>query len=261
MKQASNLLARLTLVLWAILMGTTLALPIAVQAATETDRQSPFCTILAKDIDKINTPLSSLKGKLLTARQDQVKKITDDRTKIDEDIQTNRDKADTKRQTNFTKLEDKGNTDAQKAAITTYQNAIKSAINTRRAAYDAAKAAFRSGVDAAIAGRKTTADAQITAYTNAVNAAIATAQASCAADSSLAGGQVIRTTFMASLKTARQNFQSARKDDSTVGSQVRELAKTRNAAFKAADETFKASTAAARTALKAAFGTDASSID
>jgi hypothetical protein len=62
------------------------------------------------------------------------------------------------------------------------------------------------------------------------------------------------------MKSARETFKNDRSGDAQVGTQVKQLAATRNQAFADADQTFKTATSAARTALKSAFGSDASSV-
>jgi len=69
-----------------------------------------------------------------------------------------------------------------------------------------------------------------------------------------------RAAYVAAMKTARTTFKAARQDDTKIADTIKNLATTRDAAFKAATTTFTTSTAAARAALKTAFGSAADSV-
>lgn len=230
--------------------GTALALE-AGKTGTEA-KTSPFCTNLSAKMGAFTGQITTLSGKATQAWTTQDQKLLAEYQKVDQDVTADRQKADTDRSTNFTKLEAKATTDAQKQAVKTYEAAVHTAVDTRRSAYDTARQAFRTGVKGIILARRDTVTAQLNQFKSTVAADFATTQTNCTSNPS--GSTAARETLMANLKTARQTFQNSRKNDETVGSQVKQLAQTRNDAFKAADQAFKASMTAARTALKQAFG-------
>lgn len=233
---------------------TVFASSLPVMAATT----SPFCNNLQNRASQITTNLTNMKNKVDDAWSKASQTLTTNRQKEDQEIATDRQTWDTQRQDNYTKLEAKATTDSQKAAVQAYITAVNNAVATRRTAYDAARTAFRSGVDSAIATRHSEVTDQLNAFVDSANSAIATAEASCIANP--ANGATIRSTLIDSLKTARTTFQTDRKDDSKIGTQVVQLAQVRKAAFKAADAAFATSLSAARQALKAAFGSSSSNI-
>lgn len=241
--------ATVTSMVFMPLSGTALA----VEAKT-----SPFCTNLSTRVSSITSQVNNLSGKVAPAWAQQDEKLSSADQKVDQDVAAARQKADSDRDANFTKLEAKATTDAQKQAVQTYETAVKTAVTTRRGAYDAARQTFRTGVKDAVLARRSTVAAQISQFKASVNAAVASAQASCT--SNPASGASVRTTLVSALKTARQTFQSNRKGDETVGSQVKQLAATRNDSFKAADQAFKASMVTARDALRQAFGSSNTSV-
>lgn len=229
----------------------------AVTNSPQTPRESSFCTNISAIVSKVNTSLTNLKNKMTDARNKQDQELATDRTNWDQEIQTNRSKADQLRQENFTELEAKAKTSTQLTAVKTYESAIMAALTARRMADDAARTTYRSGVDGVIAARRSAIDQQVTVYINAVDTAETTAQADCQATPDK--GPSIRLTFQAALKSAREAYANDRKGDETIGSQVKQLAQTRDATFKADEATFLSSAQAARTTLKTVFGSAGSS--
>lgn len=240
-----------------LILGSTAFVPVAAISSTGTAKSSatsPFCTNLSTRATTATSKISDLRGKLATAWSNQDSSLSSKYASVDQNVAQVRTQADTERTSNFGKLEAKATTDAQKQAVQTYETAVKNAVTIRRAAYDAARQTFRDGVKSAIDSRRSTITSQTDAFSSAVQSALSSAEASCNTDSSVSAGQTARTTLVASLKTARETFQADRKNDATVGSQATQLAATRDAAFKAADQTFQASMTTARTALQKAFG-------
>lgn len=218
-----------------------------------------FCTNLQTKATSITNHLSSLKSKISTTWQNQDTRLAALASTVDQKIATDRGAADAKRQVAFAKLEAKATTDGQKTAVTTYENSVMQAVATRRAAFDAARTAFRTGVKNAILTRRSTLSDQADTFATTVNAALTAAESSCT--DGTVSATAIRQTLVSSLRNARQTFVSNRQGDNKVGIAVRQLAVTRNAAFKAADQTFHASLKTAAAALKAAFGSDAAVVD
>ncbi len=212
---------------------------------------SAFCTNFSTESTKVSSKLIEQANKLASAWNKQNEGFTTKTQNNDQKVTEVRSKSDTARTKNFTTLESKASNDAQTQAVKSYEAAVKSAISARRASYDAAKATFRSAVQGVIDAKQGSVSTQLASFTDAVNTAISTAQASCTATPT--NGSAIRDTFKASLKSAKSTFLSRRSSDATVGSQVKQLVVTRNAAFKAADKAFQAAMSAARDSLKAAF--------
>ena len=234
--------------------ATTLALG----ARATTASTSAFCTNLPTKASDITAKLNDLTGKVTQAWSQQDQKLTADEAKVDQTVTADRARADAERAADFAKLEAKATTDSEKQAVTTYEATVKDAVSTRRAAYDAARQTFRDGVKSAITARQSTITGQMSTFQSSASSALATAEASCASNAT--NGATIRQTLVASLKSARQTFESQRQADATVGNQVSQLAATRNTAFQTADQTFKNSMTTARTALKQAFGNKSSTV-
>lgn len=255
MKTHSNLVSgkAITLASLVAICGLVLApmTSYALEASKPTTQNSGFCSGLSARVGTLRTQVAGTADKANDAWTKQDQKASAKDQKIDADIVADRQKADTNRTAEFAKLEAKATTDAQKQAVQTFETSVRSAISSRRAAYDAARKTFRDGVKDTVASHRAAVRGQINQFKASTEAAISTAEASCASNPS--NGQAIRTTFAASLKSARQAFQGARKDDAKVGPAVKQLAAARTAAFKAADQAFHASIDTARAALKQAF--------
>lgn len=215
-----------------------------------------LCNGLTNQANVTNGRITALNGKVSQAWSQQDQKLAAQFQKVDQKVADARKKADAARDKDFSKLEAKAKTTDQKQAVQTYEAAVHDAVNTRRAAYDAARQAFRTGVQNAIISRRDTITAQLTTFQDSVSSAFSTAEASCSGTSP--DGRAIQQTLRANLRSARTTFQNDRKSDGTVGSQVKQLVATRQAAFKAADKVFQDSLAAARQTLQQAFGGDKS---
>ena len=219
---------------------------------TTTDPTSYFCTNVASKTATISSKRTGLSDKVTQAWTQRDQKLSNGWQQVDQNVTTDRQQADTKQASNFTKLEAKATTDSEKQAVQTYESSIKSAVTIRRSAYDSARQTFRTGVQAAISTRRAVVTTQLDAFQSSVNVAINTAETSCSATP--ADGPAIRLSFQSSLKTDRVTFQSDRKNDSTIGSQVKQLAATRDAAFKTANLVFPTTLQNAHLTLQQAFG-------
>lgn len=221
-------------------------------------KTSDFCTKLASDQGKYTSELNGRVAKASDALQGRNEKWSTVWANVDSKVTEDRQKADTERQADFAKLQAKATTSSEQQAVQAYETAVNNAVSTRRAAYDSAREAFRNGVETIVSGRQSTIAGQLNSFETAVNTAFQNAQASCASNPS--DGPAIRATLMAALKSARENYTSDRKGDATVGSQIQQLIATRDAAFKAANQTFQNSMTAAAQTLKAAFGGKSGSV-
>lgn len=256
MKTTSSLTGKISFAATLIAGFSLVALPVTTYAAMATNaaeqKTSPFCTQLPTKASTITTQVNSLVGKANDAWTQQDQKLASIFQKVDQDVSADRQKADADRQTDFGKLSAKATTDSEKQAVQTYESAVQSAVSTRRAAYDAARHTYRTDLQSAISSRRGVVSGQLSTFQSSVGSALSTAEASCTSTPN--EGPTIRTALQASLKSDRETFQNDRKGDDSVRTQQQQLAATRNAAFKAADQTFQTNMNAARQALQQAFG-------
>lgn len=257
MKRISSISRAMTLSGTALVLISLTLTPGSSLALGEASSTSAFCTALPAKATNITNSIDALTSKVTLAWSQQDQKLATDEQKVDQEVATDRQHADTERASDFTQLEAKATTSSEKQAVQTYETAVLSAVTTRRAAYDTARQTFRTGLKNAIDSRRSTVTSQLDAFKSAASDALNTAEADCASNESAA---MIRQTLQGSLKTARETFQSDRKSDDTVGTQAQQLATTRDAAFKAADQAFQASLATARQTLKQAFGSSSGSV-
>ncbi len=211
-----------------------------------------FCTTGIEKLGQLGTGIESRIG---TKQQNQAARVNtadQNRQGRDTNLASTRTKEDAQRQQWYVTLESKAGTDATKlAAVKDFEGAMEAAVKTRRAAIDAAIASFRSSVDATHGTRSTDVTAALAAFKSAVDAATATAKSSCSAGTDPA---TIRSTFQASVKSAREALDTARKSTDTVGSQVKTLTDTRKTAVDSAMNAFKSTMQSAVTKLRAALG-------
>jgi len=258
MKIHSNVVQHIGITSSLIASAVLIAAPVSVYAlgsttsGATTTKTSPFCTELPSKSTTITNEMSTLSGKLQTAWANQTQDLANAFQKVDQNVATDRAKADSERQTDLTKLMTKATTSAEKQAVTTYETAVLQAVNTRRTAYDNARSSYRSSVEGVASGRQTTVKGQLAVFESSVDDALINAQASCASTPSQ--GASIRATLVGSLKTARETFQGDRKSDSTVETQIKQYAATRNSAFDSANSVFQTSMQNAAKALQQVFG-------
>jgi hypothetical protein len=211
-----------------------------------------FCTRITNTSTDISSKLTKAEDNRGSVRLDILAKLKDRKDKRAVDIQAKRDEAKTNFEKLIANLTATATTDAQKNAIDVFKTTIENAMTTRKTAVDAAVKAYQDGLDALVGQREDTIKAAAATFKTAVSNAVTTAKSSCAAGTDPA---TVRTTFMASLKTANEAFRSAVqvKVQGQNSQQIESLAKTRNDAIKAANDAFKQTVKQARDILKAAF--------
>lgn len=136
-----------------------------------------------------------------------------------------------------------GLTDTQLAAIDTYVQSIKMAEAAREEAVDSARATYHAGLAQEVKNQQQKLSEAAATFQASVSTAFTTAKADCGNGSATA-------TLRASIKTARDVFQTSRKADAAKTS-IRQLAETRTKSIKAADAEFKKNAESYRVTLKA----------
>jgi hypothetical protein len=201
-------------------------------------------------------------GNLVGNVSNRVGKIESDRSEKEvrranqwKEFETNRNELRVREDANlsarFSKLDEVGKTDAEKQAISAFQAAIENALKAKRAAMDAAIKAFQDGTETLLSSRKTAVSNSFSGMQAAFQAAADKAEADCTAGVTR---QTVRTDFMAALKNARKNFDSAQKSVNDFSVSMKSLVDAKQAAFKKAQDDFKAAVTQARDALKAVLG-------
>ncbi|HEY4523164.1 MAG TPA: hypothetical protein VJK73_02205 [Candidatus Paceibacterota bacterium] len=226
------------------------ALLVAVPVSAQTPpNASSFCTNIDATASQIQTRMGEVSAKITEFKATRNTTRSERWSGQEAKLSAARGNGDTKRAEGYVKLDAKATTDAQKAAVATFKNTVEVAVTTRKAAVDAAIAAYRTGVDAALATHTAALDSADAAFEASVNTALEQAKSDCAAGVDPA---TVRTTLTSSIKSARDTFQAARKENTLKGTRE-SLAATRKAAVDTAIANFKASVESAKTDLKAAF--------
>lgn len=232
-----------------------LASPISAFAAPNTNAgikvqgEAKFCENIDAITAKISTDLTEKGGKFDGKHADRLAKISERRTHRDETRVSNRAERDTKHDTRIDALMAKADTDAERAAVNAFEATLDTAVATRRSAIDVAVKTFRDGVDNLVSGKFAGLDSAVVAFKSSVDQAIATAKSDCAAGKD---PKTTRMTFMASIKSARDAFKSARPE--AIKTEIKALADARKASIDTAVNTFKSTMQNAMETLKTAFG-------
>jgi hypothetical protein len=160
--------------------------------------------------------------------------LTANQQEVDQKIQDSRMTVTTKFTDKVAELAGKpGLTDSQKAAIETYKTNMLDAEAIRETAVDAARAAYRTALLDKISAHQTALGTAATDFQVDISTAFQAASETCGDDSVM---QTLRTT----VKAARAAFQKSL-DSSRVRSDIQQLAATRRAAVKTANDAFKQS--------------------
>ena len=244
-----NLLAKF----WTILILLTFIIPafVLAQSQNKNNSQSKICTAIVKFAERLDQRFVNQEAKLTARRLERVSKIANHQVEVDVKIDANREKWDDNREEQFGKLEEKAQTDAQKQAVAQFKSTMTAAISTRRAAVDVAIQTFRQGLQQAINDRKTATDTTVSTYKSTINLAIDKAKSDCASG---VDTKTVRTNLIQSLKTAREQFNTARQNIEKLSESVETLVAARKQAVEKAHDDFKKAAEQARIQLKAAFG-------
>lgn len=218
---------------------------------------SQFCKKLPTVASNIKSNINSRSTNATNSLSNRENRWTNIWTNVDSKVSTNRSKADTLRQQHFDKLLAKAKTSTQQQAVKQYITDVNNAVAIRRTAYDNSRNEFRNALNNLISSKSSSVSSQVNEFSDQVNSAINTATDQCANNSMKAID--IRSNFTSSLKSIRQQYETNRKSDAGISSQIKSLVTTRNNEFKAADLTFKTSIDSARANLVKAFGQNANS--
>lgn len=224
---------------------------LAKTASQATPAGVPFCSRIAQYALQIDQNLANRQAKLHAAQQNRLTNLQNRDNNNDTKLADLRKQWDQNRDQQFAKLEARATTDAQKQAVQTFETTIRAAITARRSAIDAAIETFRTGLAQVLTQRQTKVATAISSFQTSVDAAINKAKSDCGSGMD---PKTVRAAFIASLKTARTQFQTDRQAIDKLATNVQPLVTARRTAIEAAVQTFKTAAEQARTALKTAFG-------
>lgn len=239
----------------AAVFGTMVAAPAMAMVTSTTPAPAKtavnFCTNLTKYSANADLKIAELDKKWSQTISERTVALEKKRNEREAKLAATRSAADLKRAASYEKLMGKATTDDQKAAVTKFQSAVDTAVAARKSAVDGAISTYRTGIDSAMTARRTALDAALVKFTAAVKAAEEKAAIDCAVTG--AKPYEIRTTAMASIKIARDQFRADRLAAPKVGDAIKTLQAARKTAVEKAAADFKAAVDTAKAELKAAF--------
>ncbi len=234
-----------------VVLSVFVVVPAFAVETTTGENRDTSATVCSRITTFAKTGKENLSEKRSTLQTDFSKRLSGIATKqtdVDKKVSEARLAAKTKFEEKIAKLEAKEDlTDVQKAAIETYKTEVQAAEVTRAAAIDDARAAYRTGLASLVTTNQQTLSSAVTTYQTAVSTALATATANCTE----ANATATLATLKASLKSAREVLNAKRTPDTNKAA-IKQLATTRDAAIKAANEAFKTKVTALTVTLKAA---------
>lgn len=220
-----------------------------VSGRSTTSEPANFCDRITNVREDVSSKLNGLESDRAKSRTDILAKLKDRKGDREDDVEKMRDDAKQKFEDAIKKIEAEATTDAQIAALAEFKASVKVSQDTRKLAVDAAVKTFRSGVESLVGKRSDAIKAAAATLKSSILAAVAKAKADC-----VSGDPVtVRATLMASIQASLVDFRTVSQAVDKIGQQIKDLAATRNASIKAANQAFKASVEQARKTLKAAF--------
>jgi hypothetical protein len=209
-----------------------------------------FCSQFSTFTSKIDQKIIGVSDKLSLKRDEISNKIDEKRENREVKLEQVREKWDNNRLEHFAKLEEKAQTSEQKQAVADFEKAVNDAIVARRTAIDLAIHNFKTGVDQANASRKAAIDLLKNIYDVSVKTALTKAMVDC--ESGVAPATV-RQSLVNDIKSARDGFNSERKEIDKIKDAKEKLISEKKAAFEKAISDFKLAMEKARSDFKASF--------
>lgn len=252
MKTISNLLKSAVMPGLATLLALLVVMPaFAIESPQTRQTTEPnICTRIATASKSGRATVSDKRTTLQTDFSNRLANLSTKQTEVDARVAAARDSATTKFEDKIKSLEaETGLTSVQLTAVGTFKTGVEAALTTRRAAVDDARAAYRTALVTQIATQQQELSGAVTAYQTAVTNAFAIAVADCTDTNAAATLATLKT----SIKDARDTLNSARTPDTNKAA-IKTLAATRDAAVKAANDTFRTTLKTLSTTLKTALG-------
>jgi hypothetical protein len=229
-----------------ILPFNALAVTSSTVTATTT---GDFCTNLSADETRVTSAMSERITNLDQNRSNAATALQEARAKFDLQTTTNRANWDASREANFKALEAKAATSVEQSAVGTFETTVLADVSAHRTTIDGARDSFRASEDTDVASRISQVDTAVSTFQSSVASAESAAQSGC---DSAAKSATVRTTFVASMKSARIAYQTSIAAVPKISDTVAALGVTRRQTVQAADTTFTASLVAAGKTLKTA---------
>jgi len=228
----------------------------AAREEKRTEIQARVCENISGLATRFNERVNEKGDKIRIKKQERENNWEEKLVEIDNRLTTLRNTRDEAWEKHFSKLEEKAESDVQKKAVSDFKSSVKKAIEARRAAINAAMTTFRNGVKNLIATRKNGLAKAVESYQAAQKAAFEKAKTDCVNG---VDPKTVRTNLHASLKTARDKFNTEKQAVEKVGTSMDALIKAKKEAMEKAKADFHAAMEKARTDFKKAFPDDTDS--
>lgn len=230
-----------------------------------------FCNRVSKISSDTGQKFGNNSAKLDQKRERIRERIEERREERDQRYEQKQEKWDDNRLEHFAKLDEKAGTDEQKRVALEFQQAVNAAIRARRDAvygvvYDldnepiyGAIQEFRRGLEDAKIARAESIGEAIIAFRTSSEEAIQKAKDDC--DVGIIDSKTIRETLRNELKTAKQEYISARQEVEKVDTDMEALITAKREAIEEAQDVFKQALEDAKADFKADFPEDDGDMD
>ncbi|MCX6791202.1 MAG: hypothetical protein NTV62_03375 [Candidatus Gribaldobacteria bacterium] len=209
-----------------------------------------FCDKILQLGENFSQKVAQEELKLEEERDKKIQLADDHRGEIDQKRSQNRASWSENRLEQFAKIEERAQTDAQKQAVIKFREAVSTAIADRQSKVDTAVTIFRKGMDDALSTRKSTVDEAVKAFRQKVGAIYAKAKTDCETGVAV---NTIRNDVKQGIKTAQDNYKTARGKIDKKAEAVKSLTEAKKKALEKAMEEFRIMLEKAKKDLKVAF--------
>ncbi|MFZ2125857.1 MAG: hypothetical protein WA087_04035 [Candidatus Saccharimonadales bacterium] len=220
-----SIIASLTLVLVSVTPA------VAVVAEDTVGKASVSCarvtTLKSTQVAAMSARMASLR----TEFTNRAATLNDKEASLDQKVDTARETAKKQFETKITAmLAESGLTDAQKEAINSFKTSMEQAMEIRQTAVDKARSDYRTALSTLVQNRQQAMLAITETLQASIQAAFDTAVLNCSQDGNM-------TTLRASIKTARDTYQTSR-NSIKVKEDIQAIAAIRNTAVQGANKIF-----------------------
>lgn len=219
-------------------------------AAANNGSSKDFCQKFENAASKVDQKVASLESRLAEKRAQTSNKIGQMQAERDQKLSEKRSGWDAKRNEIYAKLESKAGTDEQKQAIIVFKTEIEQAVADRRIAVDKASADFRDGLRQSLENRKSKVDELILNYKKDIASAFEEARSNCQSGT---GKKTVRENLVLQLRSAKEQFSSARQEIMMTEFDAANLQVIRRSAADMAVENFRMIFESAKEKLKLSF--------
>ena len=210
-----------------------------------------FCANLNQAVSLLDQRIITREGVLKTRQNERLQNLKNSRNLRDAKLTELKQNVITGLAPAYSKMEALAKTEGQKTAVNNFKIVMENAVSARKNTVSAAASDYRQEIDRIIALRNSAIDTAMRNFKNSNQAAVKKAKMDCVAE---VRPLIARTTFVASVRTAKSNLMSDKQKIGIPTPLVKSASANYKNALTKANQDFKTAAEKARIDLKVSFG-------